>query len=59
MRRTVLKEIALTFNNLVRDIGNGLLTLVNGFDQKFPAPDLVAKVILNLLPLPSCDMMSL
>src|SRR5207302_3539421 len=41
-----VKKIALPRNNLVRNVGNCLLTLVNRFDQELSAPDFVADVIL-------------
>jgi hypothetical protein len=47
MRRTVLKEIALPGNDLVRDVGNRLLALVDGSNQEFAAPDFVPDVIFD------------
>ena len=46
-RRALVEEVALPFHDLVGDIGNGLLALVNRFDQKFSASDLVADVVLH------------
>src|SRR6266536_1646261 len=47
MQWAVLKKIPLPRNDLVRDVGNGLLALVDRADQKFAAPDFVADVIFD------------
>jgi hypothetical protein len=47
MRRTVFEKVALPRNDLVRDVGNGLLALVDRSDQEFAVPDLVANVIFD------------
>ena len=48
MRWAVFKKIALPRNDLVRDVGNGLLALVDRSDQEFAAPDFVADVVFDL-----------
>ena len=48
-RRTLVKKVELPFHNLVRDVGYRLLALMNRFDQKFSAPDLVANVVLHFV----------
>ena len=49
MGRSVLEKIALPLHDLVRDIGNCLLALVDGLDQKFAAPDLITNVIFDFV----------
>src|SRR5213596_3538197 len=47
MRRAVFEKVELPRNDLLRDVGNGLLPLVNRSDQEFAAADFVADVIFD------------
>ena len=50
--RAMLEELALTFYDLMSNVGNCLLALVNRFDQEFSASNFVANVILHFAAIP-------
>ena len=43
----MFEKVALPRNDLLRDIGNGLLALMDRSDEEFAAPDFVADVIFD------------